>query len=80
MVYVYRCEKCDKEFDVELDMQGLLPKHITCLDESCLGPMSRVWAVNAVIPEHMKASSSNSINYEKRQTIHKKSFGSAGNY
>lgn len=78
MVYVYRCSECNKVFDVELDPNKDLPKAIKCKAENCKGDMFRVWSLNSIIPEHMKASSGNEIRYDKSSRVHKKSFGPAG--
>ncbi len=80
MIYEYTCDECLETHDVELDLEGLQPKAMNCLTEGCNGKMRRVWSTNTIIPEHMKSSAGPSINYEKRNTIHKKNFGSAGNY
>ncbi len=77
MIYEYRCETCGEIQEVDLDIQGLLPRDMPCGMGSCHGRMKRVWSINAVVPDHMKATTDNSINYEKRGTIHKKHFGSA---
>jgi predicted nucleic acid-binding Zn ribbon protein len=80
MIYQYKCNTCDKVFDVDLDPRDPFPKEIPCKDEVCKGKMARVWKLNAVIPEHMKATSDNSINYEKRSQVHKKHFGKYGRF
>lgn len=80
MIYEYKCNVCDKTFGVDLDPKSQLPKLVPCVDKECSGMMSRIWSINAIVPEHMKSTSDNSINYEKSSQIHKKHFGAAGRY
>lgn len=80
MLYDYVCPLCEKIYEIDLNPNEEFPKNIKCLTDSCHGRMIRKWSLNAVIPEHMKASSGNQINYEKRNTIHKKHFGGYGNF
>jgi hypothetical protein len=80
MIYEYKCNKCGHVSEVDLDPNMPLPKLIHCTKKSCKGFMSRVWMINPIVPEHMKATSDNSINYEKSNQIHKTHFGPAGRF
>jgi len=80
MIYEYKCNKCGQVSEVDFDPNMPLPKLIPCTNILCTGLMSRVWSINSIIPEHMKSTSDNSINYEKRNTIHKKHFGKYGRF
>ena len=74
MIYQYKCNKCEKTFDVDLDPNKDLPKELPCEDKACKGKLSRVWMINSIIPEYMKATSGNQVNYEKRNQIHGKKY------
>lgn len=73
MIYQYKCSKCEKTFDVELDPKNDLPKELPCEEKDCKGKMARVWAINSIIPEHMKAQAIN-IRYDKNTQIHGKKY------
>lgn len=53
MVFEYRCEKCNKVFEVELPFGEHPQKLIPC---KCNGLAKRVWSVSIHIPSHMKAT------------------------
>ena len=78
MIYEYKCKKCEKVQDVELDVQGLLPKEVPCQEDGCDGMMVRVWSLSVAIPEHMKAGSPQGYNYEKKLTGIRTSGGTCG--
>ena len=73
MIYQYKCNKCEKTFDVDLDPNKDLPKELPCEDKTCKGKLSRVWMINSIIPDYMRAGAVN-VRYEKHTQLHGKKY------
>ena len=74
MIYEYFCddEACGHVTDIEMKMADEHPKSVPC--EKCGKDSFRRFTVSAVIPDHMKATTDNTIRYDKFSSIHGKKY------
>lgn len=67
MIYEYFCE-CGNVEEINMKMDCEHPKEVVC--SKCEGKAVRKFKVSPIVPDHMKATTDNTIRYDKRSQIH----------
>jgi len=74
MIYEYECsnETCKNIEEVSMPMKAEHPESVVC--SKCESKAFRMFKVNPLVPDHMKAGYEKGFNYEKSSQTHWKKY------